>query len=128
MPIVAVKEWSFETMDYNKYHHVINQERINWFALNYNFSSEYKLPSERHLHLTSFSSMRLELNEIDVVAILVYNSIGTKCPYYLEIFPDKEKFWKTFNIMFDIYVSADEKGSKALKYLTTLINNCISKK
>lgn len=122
MPIIAVKDWSFETMDYNKYHHVINQERIIWFAMNYNMNSEYKLPNDRNLHLTTFCSKKIQINGIDVNAILVFHTVSIKCPYYLEIFPDEDRFWKTFCLLFDMFISADEKGGKALKYLAPLIN------
>lgn len=123
MPIVAVKDWSFETMDYNKYHHVINQERINWFAINYNFSSEYIIPLDRNLLLTTFSKKKLTLNGIVVNAILVFHTVSTKCPYYLEIFPDEEKHWKAFVMLFDIFISEDIMGNEVLKQLSPFINS-----
>jgi hypothetical protein len=128
MPIIAVKDWSFETMDYNRYHHVINQERILWFAMNYSFSSEYKLSSSQRLILTSFSSKKMVMDGVTVNAILVYNFFGSKCPYNLEIFPDEDKYWKTFCLLFDVFISADHVGNKALRYLAPIINNSNSKK
>ena len=56
------------------------------------------------------------------MAILVFHTVSKKCPYYLEIFPDKEKYWKSFAMLFDIFINADHVGNKALRYLAPIIN------
>lgn len=109
-------------MDYNKYNHVINQERILWFVMNYNFSSEYIKPTDQSFHLNTFCSKKIYINDIEVMAILVFHTVSKKCPFYLEIFPDEEKYWKSFAMLFDIFTSSDYVGNKALRYLDPIIN------
>jgi hypothetical protein len=90
--------------------------------MNYNFSSIYIKPTDQSFHLTTFSSKKICINDIELMAILVFHTVSKKCPFYLEIFPDEEKYLKAFAMLFDIFISADEKGKKALKYLAALIN------
>ena len=123
MPLVEVIDWTFETLDYTKYHHIINQDRIIWFGTNYNFSSEYILPSQRSLDLTTFCSKNLTLNGNEIIAILMFcRFTKNKITYCLEIFPDAEKNWEFFSTMFDLFISLDLTGNKALRQLYPFVN------
>ena len=106
MSIYLINDWEFETLDYTKYIHIVNQEKIIWFATNYNLYSNYLRPSKRTLHLISFSSKSISVNGQEIISVLIYSRYRSGL-YYLELFTESEKNWKVFNNIFDFIINPD---------------------
>lgn len=123
MSISFTKDWEFDTLDYSQYNHIINQEKIVWFATAHNFSSEYNTSNQTLLHFSSFCSKRIELNGQSIIAVLIYcGYIKDSQNYYLEIFTDSDKNWKVFSKIFEFLIAPDLECNEALRYMSSFIN------
>lgn len=118
MSISFLNDWEFETLDYSKYIHIVHQEKIKWFATNYNLNSEYILPSERTLHLISFCSKSVNINSQIINSVLIYSRYSTDT-FYLELFYESDKNWKMFMKIFEFLINPDlEISTNFRKFLS----------